>query len=626
MKHIGIKLADGSFYPILEEGKPEKKLLDLTTVQDNQTTVQIDLYRSENDSMEDAEYVDTLEIKNLKPHPNGEPDLNLNISLNDNNELNAEVADPETGKKSETQVTLVSRTLAERNSAPNFALDEKEPEAIDENIEPNFDNTIANDLEEPVADVKPEDESEVPADDIDVPVIADLDNDIANDNSISDDDFAALEKTNSELNTDTKPADNEAEEKEVISSPNNEDFSFDDLTISVPDSDKKEKEEKVKDSNAEDKASANTDEVNIDDFNKAVVQDTLSSEPVKQVDSTDEVPDLSDFETPVLDDSTVATENVEEPSSEEKEEQKPVENKDESSTDDIDLTLPDFSDISVPDSTEKVASDNIADAAVPEENTIEEKSASDETKKLFNESDYTVPDFDTEPKVTPIPEGLNDYFDDPTFNEPDFNDPKLDDTSIDETEEKQPEDLASKDPTYNPQNDISSEDLYDKTENEKSDDDSDEVTKKTKKPVIICIICAIICIIATLLVLFVIPSKFNLLKSRNTKTEAPVVETPAVTEPEVKEEVPPPVEEPVAPAKEDEIVVAPTPEVVPEPPAEPEEKPADISYKIKWGDTLWDIADAYYKNPWRYHKLAKYNHIKNPDLIISGTYLLIPAE
>src|SRR5574344_2241498 len=126
MKHISIKLANGSFYPILEEGKPEKKLLDLTTVQDNQTTVQIDLYRSENDSMEDAEYVDTLEIKNLKPHPNGEPNLNLNISLNDNNELNAEVADPETGKKSETQVTLVSRTLAERNSAPNFALDEKE--------------------------------------------------------------------------------------------------------------------------------------------------------------------------------------------------------------------------------------------------------------------------------------------------------------------------------------------------------------------------------------------------------------------------------------------------------------------------------------------------------------------
>ena len=43
MKYIGIKLADGSFYPILEKGKSDKKTLDLTTVTDNQTTVQVDL-------------------------------------------------------------------------------------------------------------------------------------------------------------------------------------------------------------------------------------------------------------------------------------------------------------------------------------------------------------------------------------------------------------------------------------------------------------------------------------------------------------------------------------------------------------------------------------------------------
>ena len=61
--------------------------------------------------------------------------------------------------------------------------------------------------------------------------------------------------------------------------------------------------------------------------------------------------------------------------------------------------------------------------------------------------------------------------------------------------------------------------------------------------------------------------------------------------------------------------------VIPEP-----EKAKDVTYRIKWGDTLWDIADAYYKNPWRYKKIAKYNNIKNPDLIISGTDILIPAE
>ena len=57
MKTIGIKLADGSFYPILNEGTPDKKTLDLTTAKDNQTTVMVDLYRSETGTMEDAEYV-----------------------------------------------------------------------------------------------------------------------------------------------------------------------------------------------------------------------------------------------------------------------------------------------------------------------------------------------------------------------------------------------------------------------------------------------------------------------------------------------------------------------------------------------------------------------------------------
>ena len=77
MKQIGIKLADGTFFPILEEGKAGKKSIDLTTVQDNQTTVHVDLYRSADGTMNDAEYVDTLEIKNLKPHQNGEPNLKL---------------------------------------------------------------------------------------------------------------------------------------------------------------------------------------------------------------------------------------------------------------------------------------------------------------------------------------------------------------------------------------------------------------------------------------------------------------------------------------------------------------------------------------------------------------------
>ena len=51
-----------------------------------------------------------------------------------------------------------------------------------------------------------------------------------------------------------------------------------------------------------------------------------------------------------------------------------------------------------------------------------------------------------------------------------------------------------------------------------------------------------------------------------------------------------------------------------------------IRYKLRWGDTLWDLSETYYRNPWLYTKIAKHNKLKNPDLIISGTYIEIPPQ
>lgn len=49
-----------------------------------------------------------------------------------------------------------------------------------------------------------------------------------------------------------------------------------------------------------------------------------------------------------------------------------------------------------------------------------------------------------------------------------------------------------------------------------------------------------------------------------------------------------------------------------------------VRYHIKWGDTLWDLAETFYKDPWKFNVIAKYNNIKNPSLIIAGTYIDIP--
>lgn len=51
-----------------------------------------------------------------------------------------------------------------------------------------------------------------------------------------------------------------------------------------------------------------------------------------------------------------------------------------------------------------------------------------------------------------------------------------------------------------------------------------------------------------------------------------------------------------------------------------------VRYRIRWGDTLWDISGNFYKNPWNYKKIARYNKIKNPNKIIAGTYITVPAK
>ncbi len=105
---IGFKLADGTFYPVFSEGAAVEKQIELTTVRDDQTTIQLHLYKSPSGTMEGARYVETLILENLVPHPKEEPSLSLKIALDDEDNLSAEIIDPETGLSSSTNVSLVT--------------------------------------------------------------------------------------------------------------------------------------------------------------------------------------------------------------------------------------------------------------------------------------------------------------------------------------------------------------------------------------------------------------------------------------------------------------------------------------------------------------------------------------
>jgi|GEM_PF-479076 len=221
MDSIGIKLADGSFYPILESGKAVKRQLSLTTVKDNQTTVHVDLYRSHTGSMEDAEYVDTLEIANLNPHGNGEPNLNLDIELDEDNNLSARMHDPETGMQSDKKLPLISRSVEERSAPANFSIGEEQAAEQAAEPEPNpFDEIFA----EPEESVQPE---ETPQ-----PSFEEIVNSIS---AGTEPEPASFEISEEEVKKLDEDSSTQTEDSSVIGpSPNSEDFIFDGEPESSP--------------------------------------------------------------------------------------------------------------------------------------------------------------------------------------------------------------------------------------------------------------------------------------------------------------------------------------------------------------------------------------------------------
>jgi hypothetical protein len=127
---IGIKIANGEFYSIVDENSSVKKRLILTTVHDKQRSVQIDLYKSFTNTMADALYIGSLVVENIKPRPKGEPSIELVISSTKNGEIVAEAIDLDSSTQGEHHYLNVSlKSLDEDNreyEIPDFELEQNE--------------------------------------------------------------------------------------------------------------------------------------------------------------------------------------------------------------------------------------------------------------------------------------------------------------------------------------------------------------------------------------------------------------------------------------------------------------------------------------------------------------------
>jgi len=135
---IGIKVANGDFYPIVDENSPVKKRLVLTTVHDSQDSVQIDLFRSISKSMLDAQYIGSLVVEDIRPCKKGEASIEMIIFAADDGNITAEAYDMEADPESDHHILNVSLktmdTFTRPEDFPDFDVDE-EPQEVNHQYE-----------------------------------------------------------------------------------------------------------------------------------------------------------------------------------------------------------------------------------------------------------------------------------------------------------------------------------------------------------------------------------------------------------------------------------------------------------------------------------------------------------
>ncbi len=158
MAMIGIRLADGRFFPILDEEQPAKKRLILTTVKDDQPSVQIDVYRADDETGLGKTYVGSLVIENIPPRPRGEPDVRLELGLDADGNLSAFAQEEASGEHQTLSVSLKALGEEEKYEIPDFDFQEDETLSLGTDEFPDmnpFDSTDADieahsDADEPV--------------------------------------------------------------------------------------------------------------------------------------------------------------------------------------------------------------------------------------------------------------------------------------------------------------------------------------------------------------------------------------------------------------------------------------------------------------------------------------------
>lgn len=163
MAYIGIKTADGGFYRVCEDERVSRKRVKLVPARDDQTSVQIDLFRGDAEKVEGAEYIGSLLLEYIEATADGTRSLELVLHLDEQRDLQATVNDLGSGSYQSFSVNLDALSESGGFDMPDFSLDEDQIDEVevtgvsdefdemdlgDENSDDSFERELEQGLDE----------------------------------------------------------------------------------------------------------------------------------------------------------------------------------------------------------------------------------------------------------------------------------------------------------------------------------------------------------------------------------------------------------------------------------------------------------------------------------------------
>lgn len=123
---IAVRIANGTFVPVLSSSSKKRRKLVVTTVRDQQSNVKIELFRGSTDAMADAEYIGSLVIDEIEPQESGAPDISVLLGVDESGNLNATAKDDRSGEYQSLSLNLEQVGSEGGYDVPDFQLSDQE--------------------------------------------------------------------------------------------------------------------------------------------------------------------------------------------------------------------------------------------------------------------------------------------------------------------------------------------------------------------------------------------------------------------------------------------------------------------------------------------------------------------